>query len=84
MWDRVTYLAVPFGGAGRFKSLRVLSEPKEGEAMPQIDGLHVCMYVCMYAYENISIYMYVCMHACMYVDAFQPVELSRHSILGLA
>ena len=53
MWERVTYPAVPFaldleGGAGRSKSLRVLSEPNkdiEREAMPQIDGLHVCMYV---------------------------------------
>ncbi len=36
----------------------------EREAMPQIDGLHVCMY----AYENISIYiyMYACMHVCMW------------------
>ena len=47
----------------------------EREAMP------VYMYVRIYAYENISI-LYVCMQACMYVDDFQPVELSRYSILG--
>jgi hypothetical protein len=27
--------------------------------------------------------MYVCMYVCMYVGEFQPVELSRYSILGL-
>jgi hypothetical protein len=46
---RVTYPAVPFaldleGGAGRSKNLRVLSE-----TLQRIDGLHVCMYVCMHA-----------------------------------
>jgi hypothetical protein len=44
--------------------------------------LMVNMYVCMHAYENISIYMFVCIHACMYVDDFQPVEFARYSILG--
>ena len=34
-WERITYPAVPFaldleGGAGKSKSLRILSKPKEG------------------------------------------------------
>jgi hypothetical protein len=38
MWERVTYPAVAFaldleGGAGRSKSLQVLSEPKEGHGV---------------------------------------------------
>ena len=89
MWERVTYPAVPFaldleGGAGRSKSLRILSKPKEGHGARGYAAYwwSTCMYVCMHAYENISIYMYVCMHVCMYVDDFQPVELSRYSILG--
>ena len=50
----VTYPAVPFAldledGAGRSKSLRILSEPKEGHgARGYGAGLHVCMNVCMY------------------------------------
>jgi hypothetical protein len=50
-----------------------------------LDIVFEWMYLCMYAYLNgvgsIRV-LYVCMYVCMYVDDFQPVELSRYSILG--
>jgi hypothetical protein len=70
MWERVTYPAIPFaldleGGAGKSKSLRVLGEPRRTWSERLCRILMVYIYVRMYAYENISIYMYVCMYVCM-------------------